>query len=570
MLCGPHLRGRALQESGSVRRPRALSRLRCHFPTDNNNSLLDTTFDTDGKLTTAFNSYGDLTAIYVQPDGKLLAIGSGDNGVDSDLVMARYNDNGALDSTFDTDGKLFIDPGGSEGAYKAARQEDGRWLILGYSGELYRLERDGAIDTSFGTSGVVTLTAGVTHAGVSWARGNAYVVGYDGSGATYDFAVSTYHAGLSERVYYQQDANHNVTSITDESGTVLERFVYTPYGQRTVLAANFTGTSDAYSLLQGHQGGRYDAVTGLYNFRMRDYDPSMGTWMEADPIGYPDGASRYEYETSGPTVWQDASGLAVGHHIVVEEIWRDWPASPGRDVFNRLTTGALEGGHGWSAAHAAYSSEVKSMWEAFKKAHGISPSSLSAKKAYEFFQQVVACKSPAVRGYLTKYIIPNLQMGLIKDFNKALAQAERIITKEGPSVLRKRGGKAMAKTLVKGALKRGLPIISIGFILADFRSNGAAYAARNAIIPADAIQEALQELSGEFGEWVDNANECVINKRWANAGIDVTTLKPNDPQDRMLDLKHDHESSNSFFSDMFQEIDDMLLLTEAKMAAAKP
>ena len=87
--------------------------------------MLDSTFDTDGKLTTSFNSYGDLTAIYVQPDGKLLAIGSGDNGADSDIVMARYNDNGALDSTFDTDGKLFIDPGGSEGAYKAARQEDG-------------------------------------------------------------------------------------------------------------------------------------------------------------------------------------------------------------------------------------------------------------------------------------------------------------------------------------------------------------------------------------------------------------------------------------------------------------
>ena len=273
--------------------------------------VLDSTFDTDGKLTTSFNSYGDLTAIYVQPDGKLLAIGSGDNGADSDIVMARYNDNGALDSTFDTDGKLFIDPGGSEGAYKAARQEDGRWLILGYSGELYRLERDGAIDTSFGTSGVVTLTAGVTHAGVTWARGNAYIVGYDGSGATYDFAVSAYHAGLSERLYYQQDANHNITSITDESGAVLERFVYTPYGQRTVLAANFTGTSDAYGLLQGHQGGRYDALTGLYNFRMRDYDPSMGTWMEADPIGYPDGVNRYQGLGANPLAFTDVSGLST-------------------------------------------------------------------------------------------------------------------------------------------------------------------------------------------------------------------------------------------------------------------
>lgn len=36
-------------------------------------------------------------------------------------------------------------------------------------------------------------------------------------------------SGLEERLYVQHDANHNVTALTDTSGTVQERFIYDPY-----------------------------------------------------------------------------------------------------------------------------------------------------------------------------------------------------------------------------------------------------------------------------------------------------------------------------------------------------
>ncbi len=44
--------------------------------------------------------------------------------------------------------------------------------------------------------------------------------------------------GLEQRHYVQHDANFNVTAITDPTGTVVERYLYDPYGQATVLAAN--------------------------------------------------------------------------------------------------------------------------------------------------------------------------------------------------------------------------------------------------------------------------------------------------------------------------------------------
>jgi hypothetical protein len=40
--------------------------------------------------------------------------------------------------------------------------------------------------------------------------------------------------------YYMQDANFNVTAITNNTGTVLERYGYSPYGEVTFLNPDFT------------------------------------------------------------------------------------------------------------------------------------------------------------------------------------------------------------------------------------------------------------------------------------------------------------------------------------------
>jgi hypothetical protein len=39
------------------------------------------------------------------------------------------------------------------------------------------------------------------------------------------------------------------------------------------------------------------------------YSATLGRFLEADPIGYPDGANRYAYEGDAPTGYVDASGL---------------------------------------------------------------------------------------------------------------------------------------------------------------------------------------------------------------------------------------------------------------------
>lgn len=86
---------------------------------------------------------------------------------------------------------------------------------------------------------------------------------------------------MEERHYLQHDANYNVTAVTDRYGTVVERYLYDPYGLAAVLDANWGNDADGQSdvgWLYLHQGGRYDATAGLYHFRNRDYSPTPGRW----------------------------------------------------------------------------------------------------------------------------------------------------------------------------------------------------------------------------------------------------------------------------------------------------
>jgi YD repeat-containing protein len=51
-------------------------------------------------------------------------------------------------------------------------------------------------------------------------------------------------SGLEERLFAQHDANHNTTAITDQTGSVKQRFVYDPYGKATVLTSGWASSSD--------------------------------------------------------------------------------------------------------------------------------------------------------------------------------------------------------------------------------------------------------------------------------------------------------------------------------------
>ena len=63
----------------------------------NADGSLDTSFDTDGKITTAIGSSNDgAYSVAIQSDGKIVAAGYSYNGSDDEFALARYNTDGSL------------------------------------------------------------------------------------------------------------------------------------------------------------------------------------------------------------------------------------------------------------------------------------------------------------------------------------------------------------------------------------------------------------------------------------------------------------------------------------------
>ena len=122
---------------------------------------------------------------------------------------------------------------------------------------------------------------------------------------------------LNERLYALQDANWNVTSYINSSGTVQERYIYNAYGHVTFLDNNFgVRTSSTIEPDHLYAGYNYDSDVEMYHVRNRVYHPMLGTWLQRDPIGYDGGINLYEHVRSTPTLYLDPFGLWVPFVIV--------------------------------------------------------------------------------------------------------------------------------------------------------------------------------------------------------------------------------------------------------------
>jgi uncharacterized delta-60 repeat protein len=119
---------------------------------------LDASFDGDGRAVTPFTSLADVAwSVALQPDGKIVVGGhagfsSATPDAPYDAALARYNADGSLDSSFDSDGKVTT-PGGSFTS-EVDLQRDGKILVAG--GSITRYNRNGSPDSTFGAGGRLT------------------------------------------------------------------------------------------------------------------------------------------------------------------------------------------------------------------------------------------------------------------------------------------------------------------------------------------------------------------------------------------------------------------------------
>src|SRR4051812_28660501 len=145
----------------------------------NEDGTLDASFGSGGHVTIDFGRSSTGRAVAIASDGGIIMAGgvggAGSGGaVGSDIALARLTSAGALDRSFSSDGQVITDLGAAAsseigvdvgidgdgqivvGAQNDSRQKNG-WTLLRYRG-------NGALDTTFGTSGIISETGGTLSA----------------------------------------------------------------------------------------------------------------------------------------------------------------------------------------------------------------------------------------------------------------------------------------------------------------------------------------------------------------------------------------------------------------------
>ncbi|MBK8970023.1 MAG: RHS repeat-associated core domain-containing protein [Hahellaceae bacterium] len=125
--------------------------------------------------------------------------------------------------------------------------------------------------------------------------------------------------------------------VTDQSQAVIWQTEQTPFGEVTQT----TGTLAQPLRFPGQYA---DPETGYsYNY-FRDYDPSVGRYVQSDPIGLRGGLNTYGYVYQNPLIRIDPFGLEVGD-------WWDLPANFGH-AYDLARYELARPGHGGHNDHS--------------------------------------------------------------------------------------------------------------------------------------------------------------------------------------------------------------------------
>jgi RHS repeat-associated protein len=101
--------------------------------------------------------------------------------------------------------------------------------------------------------------------------------------------------------FYHSDQRNSVIAISNGSGNNIDKNTYGPFGESTSLS----GTTFGFT------GQRFDSETGLYYFKHRYYYPSIGRFMQPDPLGGVSGLNEYTYANNAPESSGDPLGMTA-------------------------------------------------------------------------------------------------------------------------------------------------------------------------------------------------------------------------------------------------------------------
>jgi len=260
--------------------------------------LPDTTFGVNGIVRTDVGQFDLLAAIAIQPDQKILAVGSSNFGGGADFYVARYLTDGSVDADFGEDGSVLIDLIGTDDRPHAIFiQKDGSILIAGQTrrnnGEdfsLVKLKSDGTPDPEFGDNGMVIHDLGSTYE-----FANAMAVQEDGkivlagkieSKTFSDFAVTRY---LPNGEVDPDFGNNGIVVTSLQSEDEIKAVTIQPGGQIVVAGFSSVNAKGDFALVRYLEDGTIDDSFGDHGKVLTDLADNGGSdfinAMSVDPDG---------------------------------------------------------------------------------------------------------------------------------------------------------------------------------------------------------------------------------------------------------------------------------------------
>lgn len=233
----------------------------------NTDGSLDLTFSGDGMVTTAIGtSDEEAYSVLIQPDGKILVAGLSLTGFNYEFALVRYNTDGSLDLSFDTDGKVTTAVGLDDYGFAVDLQPDGKIVVAGtsFSGTNYdfalaRYNSDGSLDLTFDTDGMLLTDMGnedILRCMTVQADGKIVVAGTSFNGANNDFALARYNTDGSLDLSFDTDGKkiHPVGVNNDE----IRSLILQPDGKLVVAGLSDAGPASDFALARYNMDGSFD------------------------------------------------------------------------------------------------------------------------------------------------------------------------------------------------------------------------------------------------------------------------------------------------------------------------
>jgi len=251
----------------------------------NSDGSLDTSFGSGGKVTTSLeaNNTAAATSIAIQPDGKILLAGYVyiiDWG--NFTLLARYNSDGSLDTSFGNGGTIlhqFVQTCRFDSrGYALVLLPDGKFVVAGrgvpgskYYTALMRFNADGSKDTTFGVSeGGLTLRSVTNASGTVDAQLFAVAKLPDGGfiGAGYAESVANV-SGMADFLLVRYDSegtldaafgNGGIVTTDLNSGSNDKAYGVAVQPNGKIVVAGFSGSH--FALARYNETGSLDATFG--------------------------------------------------------------------------------------------------------------------------------------------------------------------------------------------------------------------------------------------------------------------------------------------------------------------